>query len=41
MNLKNKTFRELIVLSMNAETQKELDVILKEIASRDFWMRGF
>jgi len=37
-NLKNLTFRELIMLSTRVETQKQLDFVDKELASRPFWM---
>jgi len=38
--LKNMSFRELIVASSLANTQKELDKVYDELSVRPFWMKG-
>ena len=36
--MKTATFKELLQMSVFAETQIELDTILAEIKTRKFWM---
>lgn len=40
MNLKSKTFRELIEAVNFSDTQKELLSIYGELKTRPFWMQG-
>ena len=39
-NLKNLSFRELLLISVQVDTQEQLDAVNVEMASRKFWMEN-